>query len=60
MRRLVVAAVLLVCVWGTGCGVSREVVDVKRPADLAPLEELEREVDGVGPAATRPGQTQTP
>ena len=59
MRKLA-AVMWLVCVWGAGCGVSRNVVDVKRPADLAPLEQLEREVDGVGPAATRPGQVQTP
>jgi len=41
-------------VWAGGCGVSGQMVDLQRPTDLPPLQELELHLDDVGPTATRP------
>ena len=54
LRRRVIAALLLAAVWATACAVSKDIVDIRPPADLPPLEQLDPHPDSVPAVHTRP------
>ncbi len=54
LRRCVCSVVVLLVMLCTGCKVSKQILELERPADQIPLEQLESHLDYQDPDAGKP------